>query len=67
MTDGLVLASVEALEAGDQLFGEGFAGLGPEEAAGDAAVLLDGEGEGEELFNVLLDAFGDVFVEGLLL
>ena len=61
------LISVEALEAGDEFFGEGFAGLGPEEAAGDAAVLFDGEGEGEELFDILLHAFGGVFVEGFLL
>src|ERR1700722_12149810 len=33
IADGLVLASVEALEGGDKFFGEGFAGLGPEEAA----------------------------------
>ena len=58
---------VEALEAGDEFFGEGFAGLGPEEAAGDAAVLFDGEGEGEELFDVLLNAFLRVFVEGFFL
>lgn len=32
---------IEALEAGDQFFCEGFAGLGPEESAGDAAVLFD--------------------------
>jgi hypothetical protein len=32
---------VEALQAGDEFFGEGFAGFGPEEAAGDAAVLFD--------------------------
>ena len=62
MAGGLLLASVEALEAGDKFFGEGFAGLGPEEAAGDAAVLFYGEGEGEELFNVLLNAFGGVLV-----
>jgi hypothetical protein len=55
-------ASVEALEAGNEFFGERFAGLGPEEAAGDAAVLFYGEGEGEELFNVLLNAFGGVLV-----
>src|SRR5215469_187905 len=48
--------SVEALEAGDELFGEGLAGLGPEEAAGDTAVLLDRESEGEEHLDVLLDA-----------
>lgn len=47
---------VQALEAGNEFFGEGFAGLGPEEAAGDAAVFFDGEGEGEEHFDVLLDA-----------
>ena len=27
------MTSVEALEAGDEFFGEGFAGFGPEEAA----------------------------------
>jgi hypothetical protein len=48
---------VQALEAGDQFFGEGFAGLGPEEAARDAAVFLDRESEGEEHLDVLLDAF----------
>src|ERR1700744_814873 len=63
MADGLVLASVEALEAGDKFFGEGFAGLGPEQAAGDAAVLFDGEREGEELFDVLLDAAGGFGLE----
>jgi hypothetical protein len=38
---------VDALEAGDEFFGEGLAGLGPEEPAADAAVFLDQEGEGE--------------------
>jgi len=54
---------VEALQAVDELLGEGFAGLGPEEAAADIAVFFDGEGEGEEHFNVLLDVFGGVGVE----
>ena len=67
MADGLLLASVEALEAGDKFFGEGFAGLGPEEAAGDAAVFFDGESEGEKLFDVLLNPLGGLFVEGLVL
>ena len=48
--------SVKALQAGDQLFGEGFAGFGPEEAAGDAAVFLDREGERKEHLDVLLNA-----------
>jgi hypothetical protein len=39
-------ASVDALEAADELLGEGFAGLGPKEAAADAAVFFDREGEG---------------------
>ena len=51
---------VEALEAGDEFFGQGLAGLGPEEAAGDAAVFFDGEGEGEEGFDVALDVGGGV-------
>lgn len=56
--------SVDALEAGDELFGEGFTGLSPEEAAADAAVLFDEEGEGEELFDVLLDVDLSGLVEG---
>jgi hypothetical protein len=51
------------LEAVDELLGEGFAGLCPEEAAADAAVFLDREGEGEKHFDVLLDVFGGGFVE----
>ena len=43
--------------------GQGFAGFGPEKAAGDAAVFFDGEGEGEKLFDVLLDVFGGVLVQ----
>ena len=54
---------VQALKSGDEFFGEGFAGFGPEEAAADAAVLFDGEREGEELFDVLLDFLGGVDVE----
>ena len=46
--------------------GEGFAGFGPEEAAADAAVFFDGEGEGEEHLDVLLDVFGGVCVEVLV-
>jgi hypothetical protein len=57
---------VDALEAGDEFFGEGFAGLGPEQARGDAAVLLDEQGEGEELFDVLLDVELGLLVEGLV-
>ena len=53
---------VEALEAGDEFFCERFAGFGPEEAAGDVAVFLDGEGEGEEHFDVLLDALDGLLV-----
>ena len=34
-------ALVDALQAVDELLGEGFAGFGPEEAAADAAVFLD--------------------------
>ena len=53
------------MEAGDEFFGEGFAGLSPEEAAGDAAVFFHGEGEGEEHFDVLLDALlGEGFEVG---
>ena len=59
----VAIRSVEALETGDEFFGERFAGFGPEEAAGNAAVFFDGEGEGEELFDVLLDAFLRVLVE----
>jgi hypothetical protein len=40
------LRLVDALEAVDELLGQGFAGFGPEEAAGCGAVLLDREGEG---------------------
>jgi len=58
---------VDALEAGDEFFGERFAGLGPEQAAGDAAVLLDQKGEGEQFFDVLLDVDLGFFVEGLVL
>ena len=48
----------EALQAGDQLFCQGFAGFGPQKTAGDVAVFFDGEGEGEEHLDVLLDVFG---------
>jgi hypothetical protein len=54
---------VEALEAVDELLSEGFAGLGPEEAAADVAVSFDREGEGEKHFDVLLDVFGGVGVK----
>jgi hypothetical protein len=54
---------VDALEAVDELLGEGLAGLGPEQAAGDAAVLLDGEGEGEQHLDVFLDVAGGGLVE----
>ena len=54
----------EALELGDEFFGEGFAGFGPKEARGDPAVFLDGEGEGEEHFDVAADVLG-VFAEDL--
>ena len=57
------LRLVDALEAVDEFLGEGFAGFGPEEAAADAAVFFDGEGEGEEHFDVLLNVFGGGFVE----
>ena len=46
--------------------GEGFAGFGPEEAAADATVFFDREGEGEEHLDVLLNVFGGVFVEVLV-
>src|SRR5512142_2552809 len=54
---------VDALEAGDELFGERLAGLGPEQAAGDAAVLLNQQGEGEEFLDVLLDVELSFFVQ----
>ena len=57
---------MDALEAVDEFLGEGFAGFGPEEAAADAAVFFDREGEGEEHLDVLLDVFGGVFVEVLV-
>ena len=57
---------VNALEAGDQFFGEGLAGLGPEQTAGDAAVFLDQKGEGEQLFDILLDVLGGVCVQFLI-
>lgn len=56
-------ALVEALEAGDEFLSEGFAGFGPEEAGGDAAVFFDGEGEGEEELDVFLDV-GCGVIEG---
>lgn len=46
---------VEALKAGDQFLGEGLAGLCPKQAAGDATVPFDGEGKGEQHFDVALD------------
>ena len=55
--------SVDALEAVDELLGEGFAGFGPEKTAADAAVFFDGEGEGEEHLDVLLNVFGGGLVE----
>src|SRR5208283_4771172 len=57
---------VDSLEARDELFGEGLAGLGPEEAAADGAVFLHQEGEGEEFFDVLLDVDLRGLVEGLV-
>ncbi len=44
--EAVTAASVDALEAVDEFLGEGFAGFGPEEAAADAAVFFDREGEG---------------------
>ncbi len=43
------------MQSCDELLGEGFAGLGPEESAGDAAVFFDQQGEREQLFYILLD------------
>ena len=57
---------VDALEAVDELLREGFAGFCPEKAAADAAVFFDGEGEGEEHLDILLDVFGGIFVEVLV-
>jgi hypothetical protein len=37
---------VDALEAVDEFLGQRLAGFGPEEAAADAAVFFDREGEG---------------------
>src|SRR5260370_31785828 len=54
---------VDALETVDELLGEWFAGFGPEEAAADAAVFFDGEGEGQEHLYILLNVFGGVCVE----
>jgi hypothetical protein len=54
---------VDALEAVDEFLREGLAGLGPEEAAGDAAVLLYGEGEGQQHLDVFLDVAGGGLVE----
>jgi hypothetical protein len=56
-------ALVDSLKAVDEFLDEGFAGFCPEEAAADVAVFFDGEGEGEEHLDVLLDVFGGVFVE----
>jgi hypothetical protein len=44
---GVGFALIEALEAGYQLLGQRLAGLRPEQAAADAAVLFHGEGEGQ--------------------
>ena len=57
---------MHALEAGDEFFGEGLTGLGPQQAAGDPAVLLDQQGEGEQLFDVLLDVGLGLLVERLV-
>lgn len=57
------LRLVDALEAVDELLGEGFAGFGPEKAAADAAVFFDREREGEEHLYILLNVFGGIFVE----
>jgi hypothetical protein len=54
---------VDALEAGDEFFGEWLARLGPQEAAGDAAVFFDQQGEGEKFFHILLDVDLGVFIE----
>ena len=56
-------SSVDALETLDELLDEGFAGFGPEEAAADAGVFFDGEGEGQKHLYILLNVFGGVFVE----
>ena len=61
-----VKVSIDSLESVDELLGEGFAGFGPEEAAANAAVFFDRKGEGEEHLDVLLDVFGGVFVEVLV-
>jgi len=57
---------VDALEAVDELLGEGFAGFGPEETAADAAVLFDREGERQEHLDVLLNVLRGGFVELLI-
>ena len=48
---------VHPLQSVDELLGDAFAAFGPEQAAGDAAVLLNAQGEGDQLFNVLLKMF----------
>jgi hypothetical protein len=66
LDSGALQRSVDALEAVDELLGERFAGFCPEEAAADAAVLFDGEGEGEEHLDILLDVLGGAVVEVLV-
>jgi hypothetical protein len=54
---------VDALEAVDEFLDEGFAGFSPEQPAADAAVFFDGQGEGQEHFDILLNVFGGDVVE----
>src|ERR1700712_1340272 len=66
-SEGIFLRSlfhlIQTLQAGDELFGEWFAGFCPEQAAGNAAVFFDRKGEGQQLFYVLLNAFRRVNVD----
>src|SRR5690242_16698674 len=48
-------SSIEVLKAGNKLFRQWLAGLGPQQAAANAAVLFHGEGKSEQHLDVLLD------------
>src|SRR5665213_446370 len=56
LTRPKIRALIESLKPGDQLFGEGLAGFGPQETAADATVLFCGQSKGQQHLDVLLDA-----------
>src|SRR5437899_1960309 len=57
---------IQALQTSDEFFGEGFAGLSPEQTTGDTAVFFYGQCKGKEHFYVLLNALLGEFIQSFI-